>query len=276
MPSLKNQFGENNVNNTIDASALANSIAEQCKQFEQSPEYAEMINKAVTKLYTSAIDDVFRWGDFPDRVKAAIKGAMPENVGDFVDLAKYNHLAMSALKSSWESSGIETSLIRQIQNASHETLAGLKVPEFILMSDLFEAFIDDNADSAAENNWEKPNVLIKERDSVMLKEYWEIGFEADEERTSSFSSSKTYGFQFENCLNIRAIYEDRRDKTIKMYGEYKCYELYAGKVDGDILGKQIIKPYGKFEQLMCALYYGSACLVWDDCDPESLYYPHHD
>lgn len=276
MQNLKNQFGENNVNNTIDASALANSIAEQCKQFEQSPEYADMINKAVTKLYTSAIDDIFRWGDFPDRVKAAIKGAMPENVGDFVDLAKYNHLMVNTLKSSWESSGIEDSFITQFQKASQEAIEGLKVPEFVLMSDLIEAFIDDNADSAAESNWEKPNILLKESDSDCLKEYWDIGLEAEEESNSKYSSSKTHGFQFANCLNIRALYTDRREKLIKMHGEFKCYELYAGKVSNNILGKKIFTSYSKFEKLMCALYFGNAYLVWDDCDPESLYYPHYD
>lgn len=276
MPNLKNQFGENNVNNTIDASALANSIAEQCKQFEQSPEYADMINKAVTKLYTSAIDDIFRWGDFPNRVKDAIKAAMPANVSDFVDLAKYNSLMMSTLKTSWESSGVEDTVINQIQKATLETIEDLKVPEYVLMSELFEAFIDCNAERAAEENWEKPYVLMKESDSLFLKEYWEIGFEAEPQPSYGSRTSKSHGFQFENCLDLCAIYTDRDNKVIKMHGEHQCYELYAGKLKDTILGKKMVNPRGKFEKLMCAIYYGGAYLVWDDCDPESLYYPNHD
>ncbi len=61
---------------------------------------------------------MFRWGDFPNRVKEAIKGAMPANVSDFVDLAKYNSLVMSTLKTSWESSGVEDTVINQIQKGN--------------------------------------------------------------------------------------------------------------------------------------------------------------
>lgn len=258
--------------NNINVSALAQNIAEQCKQFEESQEYRDMITGAVKKLYSSALDDVFRWGDFPNRVKEAIKNAMPNDVSEFVDLAKYNALMINTLKTTWAESGIENQAVKQIQELTLKSVENLEIPEFVLMSNLLEAFIEENADSAAEENWEKPNVLIRESDAV--PEYWDIAFEAEPESNDRYSSSKKYGFQFKNCLDIRAIYSDRKEKEFKMHGEYKCYELYAGKVDGDIFGKKIISPNSKFKELMCALFYGNAYLVWDDCNPEDLYYPH--
>lgn len=257
----------------LNLSALAENLAEQCKRFEESPEYQEMLKTRVEKLYKEAIDDVFRWGDFPSRVKEAIKSAMPANINDFVDLAKYNSLVMSTLKSTWESSGIEDNAVKQIQSASIKAIEEMKIPEFVLMSELFEAFIETNAEEAAQENWEKPYILVKESEHSCLSEYWQIGFEAAEE---NYRSSKTHGFQFENCLNIHAVYTDFREKTFKMHGEFKCYELYAGKVSEIILGKKIVDPHTKFEKLMCALYYGNAFLVWDDFNPEDLYYPNQD
>lgn len=260
----------------LNLSALADNLAEQCKRFEESPEYQEMLKTRVEKLYKDAIDDVFRWGDFPNRVKEAIKGAMPANINDFVDLAKYNSLVMSTLKSTWESSGIEDSAVQQIQSASLKAIDEMKIPEFVLMSELFAAFIEANAEEAAQENWEKPSILMKESESSYLSEYWQIGFEAHEKESYSHRLSKTHGFEFENCINICAIYTDYRNKTFKMHGEFKCYELYAGQVRGIVLGKKIVDPHTKFEKLMCALFYGNSFLVWDDFDPEDLYYPNQD
>ncbi|WP_257229857.1 MULTISPECIES: hypothetical protein [unclassified Acinetobacter] len=256
----------------INAKNLADSIAAQCKQFEESQEYKDMITTAVKKLYTSALDDVFRWGDFPDRVKEAIKNAMPANVSDFVDLAKYNTLMINTLKQSWAESGIQNHSVKQIQELTLKSVADINIPKFVFMSELFEAFIDANADKSAEENWDKPSVLMRESDAV--PEYWDIGFEAEPELNSRYSSSKTHGFQFENYLNIRAIYSDRKEKEFQLHEGHKCYELYAGKVDDEILGKEVIKPYSEYEKLICALYFGGATLVWDDCDPNDLYYPH--
>lgn len=257
----------------INLSNLAINLAEHCNRFEESQEYQDMLKSRVEKLYKDAIDDVFRWGDFPNRVKEAVKGAMPANVSDFVDLAKYNSLVVSTLKATWESSGIENNAVQQIQSSSMKIIEEMKIPEFVLMSELFEAFIEDNAEEAAQENWEKPYILMKESENSYLNEYWQIGFEAAEE---TYRSSKTHGFQFENCLNICAVYTDYGNKTFKMHGEFKCYELYAGKVREIILGKKIVDPHTKFEKLMCALYYGNAFLVWDDLNPEELYYPNQD
>lgn len=260
--------------NSINPSALAQNIADQCKQFEESQEYKDMITNAVKKLYANALDDVFRWGDFPDQVKEAIKNAMPASVSDFVDLAKYNTLMMNALKASWETSDIQDHAVKQVQAIASKAVEGLKIPEFVLMSELCTAFIESNSDRAAEENWEKPNILLQESDSEYLTEYWELGFESEPEGSYSYRSPKTRGFEFENCLNIKPVYTDRRGKTFKMHDNYKCYELYAGKVSNNILGKKIVNPHCDFERLICALYFGSAYLVWDDCDPSDIYYPH--
>ncbi|MCJ0827925.1 ATP-binding protein [Acinetobacter sp. NIPH1876] len=141
----------------------------------------------------------------------------------------------------------------------------------VLMSELFEAFIESNEEEAAENCWEKPNILFK--DSEVADGYWGIGFEAEPETTSSYRSAKTHTFSFENCLNLSPVFIDRKNKEFKLHDGYKCYELYAGKVRGNILGKEVISPYSEYEKLICALYFGGAYLVWDDFDPEDIYYP---
>ena len=271
---IKGKTMENNIN----VSALAQNIAEQCKQFEESQEYKDMITNAVKKLYSNALDDVFRWGDFPDRVKAAIKEAMPTDVSNFVDLAKYNTLMMNTLKTTWEESGIQDSAVEQVQKATLKVISDMEVPHFVMLSDLLNAFIECNESEAAENNWEKPYVLCKE--STVVSEYWEIAFEEEPPLTysHSFSSSKrkTHGFEFKNCLNISALYENKNNKVFKLHDGHKCYELYAGKVDDDILGKTVVKPHSHYKKLICALYFGNAYLVWDDVDPDDIYYPHGD
>ena len=181
---------------------------------------------------------------------------------------------MNTLKTTWEESGIQDSAVEQVQKATLKVISDMEVPHFVMLSDLLNAFIECNESEAAENNWEKPHVLCRESESV--SEYWEIAFEPEQKQESRFSSStsKTYGFQFENCLNIRALYEDKSDKVFKLHDGHKCYELYAGKVDDDILGKTAIKPHSHYEKLICALYFGNSYLVWDDVDPDDLYYPH--
>ncbi|MDQ8951975.1 hypothetical protein RFH42_03275 [Acinetobacter rudis] len=257
--------------NNINVSALAQNIADQCKRFEESQEYKDMITAAVKKLYTGAIDDVFRWGEFPDRVKEAIKNAMPSDIGNFVDLAKYNTLITNTLKTEWGESGIEDNAVQKIKSVAIDAINNLKIPEFVLMSELFEAFIESNEDEAAENGWEKPNILLKDSESV--DGYWSIGFEAEPETTSSYMSAKTHTFSFENCLNLSPVFIDRKNKEFKLHEGNECYELYAGKIRGDILGKEVIKPYSEYEKLICALYFGGAYLVLDDFDPEDIYYP---
>ncbi|MFH3579502.1 hypothetical protein WAH98_21290, partial [Acinetobacter baumannii] len=84
---------------------------------------------------------------------------------------------------TWESSGIENNAVQQIQAASMKVIEEMKVPEYVLMSELFEAFIDANAEEAAQENWEKPNILVKESENSYLSEYWQIGFEAQEKET---------------------------------------------------------------------------------------------
>lgn len=257
--------------NNINVSALAQNIADQCQRFEESQEYKDMITVAVKKLYTSAIDDVFRWGDFPNRVKDAIKNAMPSDIGNFVDLAKYNTLITNTLKTEWSESGVEDDVVQKIKSVAMDAINNLKIPEFVLMSELLEAFIEGHEEEAAENGWGKPNILLKESEGN--DRYWSIGFEPEPESFGRYGSAKTHTFSFDNCLNLSPVFTDRNNKEFKLHEGNECYKLYAGKIRDNILGKEVIKPYSEYEKLICALYFGGAYLVLDDFDPEDIYYP---
>lgn len=265
------------MSDSINTTALAQNLAEQCKKFEASPEYAEMLKVAITKLYGNAIDEIFRWGDFPKNIKKSLEEALPNNISDFVDLAKYNHLVINQLKDSWNESGIQDLLTQQIQNNALKMIEDFKVPEFVLLSEIFEYFIKAYEEEATERHWERPNILCVE--SEIVSGYWDIAFEAEPEQDSTLSFShfkrgtKTHGFQFENCLCIREVFTDNHRKDNLEHNGHKCFELISGKVSHDILGKKIIKPHYKYEKLICALYFGNAYLVWDDFDPDDVHYP---
>lgn len=62
-----------------------------------------------------------------------------------------------------------------------------------------------------------------------------------------------------------------------MHEGYQAYELYAGHVGSDVLGKKVISAYSHFDKLIQALYYGGSFLVMDQIpDADEMTYPHHE
>jgi len=253
--------------NNINVSALAQNIADQCNQFEQSQEYKDMIQAAVRKLYTSALDDVFRWGDFPDRVKKALKNAMPANIEDFIDLAKYNTLMAKTIEDTWSENAISENASEATKKIVLDQIKSLDVPKFVLLSELMEAYIESNESEAAENHWERPDIFYQESDT---EGYWYLGLDTHKDSTSWRSKDKTHHFQYEQSLS----FSPRKAKNEKIEHEgNSCFLLYSGKLDNDVLGKAATQFYSSFDKLVAALYYGNAYLVFDDVDFDSICYP---
>lgn len=259
---------ENNIANSLSA-----AIAAHCSQFEQSPEFAEMVRKHVTSLYEEAIKDTFRWGDFPKSVKKALEEALPANISDLVDLPRYNLLMAKELAATWEGNAVSERLVTSMREHVLEFIKSHEVPKFIKASALWAAFIEEHGEEATQEGWEAPSVLMTYSDYGSFM----VGLEKQPEQSSSYSSrsrSKDHAFQFENNLYFtkQTAYEDH--KTVDVLHDGKpVWRLFSGALEGDALGKKVHQFRGEFEKLVAALYYGDSLLVLDADDADEIYYP---
>lgn len=248
------------------AASLATDIAKHCAEFEQSPEYAEMIRAHVKKLYDEAINNTFRWGKFPDSVKKALEEALPANITEMVDLPRYNVMMARALAEQWEATAVGDQLVKQTQDLVLGFIKEDETPEFILASDLWAAYIELHAEEALHEGWERPRVVI-ENDS---NGFFYIGLDKEPDRYGG--SDKPY--MCEMYLGFHHVTDDNR-KTVKHDG-YEVYALFAGKLENsDVLGKKPVRFRDRFEKLVGALYYGNSKLVLND-DGDDIYYPGYD
>lgn len=259
------------------STSLANAINEHCRKFEASDEFSEMINKHVRGLYENAIQDVFRWGKFPDAVKEALKEALPANITDVCDLPRYNLMLARALDEQWKTNAVSDRLVTQMQELVKDFIEQDQVPKYIKASDLWAAYIEEHQEEAAHEGWERPQVVIAEPDEDWLQNYFQIGLEKEPHDDSRYSRTreKTHYFQCETYLCFRKLTnrEDRKDVLV-MHEGHAVGSLYTGQLDGgDVLGKKPVQFRSKFEKLVGALYYGDSLLVLDACDADDIYYP---
>ncbi len=256
------------------ATSLANDIAKHCAAFEQSSEYAEMINTHVRKLYEKAIEDTFRWGKFPDRVKEALEQALPANIEKMVDLPRYNTMMAKALATEWEQKAISESITKQMQDMVIEFVKTKEIPEFIYASALWDAYIEQYQDEAAHEGWEYPEAIMQYSD----RDWFQVGLckEPAQESRHGRSRTKTHAFEFDESLYFMKAENCIDNEWVQITHNNKpCYKLGHGKVDGNELGKTIKSFRGKYEEMIAALYYGRSMLVLDADDAEELRYPHN-
>lgn len=258
------------------STSLANAINEHCRQFEASDEFSEMISKHVRILYENAIQDVFRWGKFPDAVKEALKEALPANITDMCDLPRYNLLLARTLDEQWKANAVSDRLVTQMQKLVKDFIEQDQTPKYIKASDLWAAYIEEHQEEAAHEGWESPQVVIDdERDG-----FFYIGFEKEPASEGSYSSylskaKKESAISCEVYLGFSQITtrEDRRDIAVLESG-HPVYSLFTGKLElNDVLGKKPVQFSSKFEKLVGALYYGDSLLILDACDADDIYYP---
>lgn len=141
-------------------------------------------------------------------------------------------------------------------------LAEYEIPEAVSLKKLLEAFIEENAEEAQQSGWEHPKVVYEEEGSFM-----HLYFDKDPEESRYSSRSK---YSLDNSLAARIKTE--KDPN---YGGYDVAEVYAAKLDGDVMGKQMGEWHSEYDKLVIALYYGEAKLILD-CDPDDFSYPGYD
>lgn len=242
---------------------LEQLLHQQVSAFVQSDKPKEIIDEHVEKMFKSVIGNAFRtYGDMGKDIEEAIKGAMPGNVGDMMGLTRYNNLVANAIREKWEGSGVAADMVRRAQESVEEVLKDLEIPEAISLKELLEAFIEDHAEEAMENGWEHPKVVCEEEGS-----FFHLYFDKDPEE-SRYSSRSKY------CLdnNLAARIRTQNDPN---HNGYPVAEVYAAKLDGDVMGKRMGVWRSKYDKLVIALYYGEAKLILD-CDPDDFSYPGYD
>lgn len=259
---------ENNI-----STSLASAINEHCRQFEASPEFSEMVSKHVRGLYESAIQDVFRWGKFPDAVKEALKEALPANITELCDLPRYNLLLARTLDEQWKTNAVSDRLVTQMQDLVKDFIEQDQTPKFIKASDLWRSYIEQHEEEATHEQWEAPQVVINDDGEG----FFYIGFEKEPYTESRYSTTrrKDNAYSCNVYLGFRqnTTREDRKDIPVLEDG-HPVYSLFTGKLEGlDVLGKKPVQFYSKFEKLVGALYYGDSLLVLDQADADEIYYP---
>ena len=251
------------------AASLATDIAKHCAEFEQSPEYAEMIRAHVKKLYDDAINDTFRWGKFPNAVKEALQSALPANISEMVDLPRYNLLMARAMAEHWEANAVGDQLVKQMQDLVLDFIKEDATPEFIRASDLWAAYVEQYKEEALHEGWGRPHVVTEDDGEG----FFYIGFDKEEEsrnrhggRDKPYSCEVYLGFHHVTDSDRKPVKQDR----------HEVYTLFAGKLENsDALGKKPVQFRGRFEKLVGALYYGNSKLVLDD-GGDDIYYPGYD
>ncbi len=247
---------------------LQSLLVDGVVRFTDSGKPAEIIDKHVESMFTDIIKDSFRsYSDMGKLVSQAIKDALPSNVSDLFELTRYNDLIAAALKSQWESSGVTGEMLRRSQAAIDEALKDDIVPEFVNLSDLLNAFIEENKERATDEQWERPHITIREAENDFSSiKHMHICFDPQpEERSSSYrhsSSGKRSDWELANRISISV--KGQSDQG------YDFGEVYSAKLDGAPIGRNFM-IYKKWEKLTAALYFGGAKLVID-CDEHDFSY----
>lgn len=244
---------------------LSELLTQRCVEFANSEQAVEIIDKGITKLFTSVVDDAFRsYSDFGKAFKEAMENALPTSIEDMVDLKKYNTLVTEKMRNSWENSGIETDMQEKVAALVKDFVSEEECPKYIKASDLWEAFIKDNASDAMESGWDSPTVFVDdEHDGSIFVSLHPM------ENRSSYSSIRESECDYRFFLSSVRVGDYKSE--LLMHDGHQVYELFGGKAGGKILGKNIIKPYSTFDKLILNLYYGGSLLVWDE-SPEDICY----
>lgn len=252
-------------------------LAERVTAYAQSDRPRELIDEGIEKLFKEVVSDTFRSdGDFGGAIKEAVKAALPANVSDVFDLQRYNAVVANALRQRWEAAGLGAIILEQADKSITEVLTGdgLIAGEVSLKA-LLDEFIEHHKDSAAEGQWERPEIRAEEGDGSYSHKTLHIYFDPEPEgsyRSSHYSSSSRSNYSLKHALHVSIKGEretgDRWKPTIA-FGE-----VYSAKLDDKKLAINM-QVYSKWERMLAALYFGNAILLID-CDTDDLSYGLYD
>lgn len=256
-------------NQENNATSMADDIASAFHDYQKSDAYRDLITKHIEKMVSESISSVFGWGgDYRKQLENALKAAMPNDITKMVDLAKYNTLFAQSLQNTWADNALPAQVVNQAKKVVLEFTEKFNIPEYVTMTELVQAFIDENADDAAQDQWERPHTFFKWHEDEM---HFSFGIEDHKEEGSSWRSvkDKEHAFQFQNNIYLSPTKEE--------HGGHKTYTVYSGRLGDTPLGNSDIKSfYSDFEKLVACMYYGGTKLVLDTEDMDDFYYPSHD
>lgn len=257
-------MNEQNIN-----ASMANDIAKAFEQYQQSEAYQKLITTHIEKLVGDALNSVLGWGgDYRKQLETALKEAMPNNISSMVDLAKYNTLLAQSLQTTWADNALPEQVVKQAKKVVLEFTEKFNIPQYVTMSELIKAFIDENADEAAQEGWDRPHTFFEWGEN---DRYFSFGIEDHKEEGSRYSSSrdKNHAFQFNNNIYL--------SPTGREHEGHATYTVYSGRLGDTPLGNSNIKKfYSDFDKLVACMYYGGTELVLDTEEVDDFYYPHYD
>lgn len=252
-------------------STLSELLTARCVQFANSPKAVEIIDQGIEKLFKELVSDAFRsYGDFGKQITDAFKASLPTNISDVIDLPKYNQMVVNLTREAWANSGVTTDMQKKVLELVEEFTSDEAIPKFVMASDLWKAFIEDNEERATEEQWDAPQVFVEESEYGHI---W-LGLHPEPANTNRHSSSRTlsaHSCDFLLALSPQKTREGRTETPATHEG-HQVYDLFAGHMDNGVLGKKVISAYSRFDKLVMALYYGGSLLVWDE-SPEDISYP---
>lgn len=259
-----------------NATGFASDIIKAMQEFQQSEAYGELIKKHIEKMVNDSLDTVFGYrGEYRTQFQQMLKDAMPNDISRMVDLAKYNTLFFQTLQATWADNALPDQVKKHAEKVVLDFAESFKIPEFITMTELIEAFIEENKEDAAQDGWERPYIFFKWNENSYPSDNpsFGIGMEdhKEESRFSSYSTTKEkdHAFQFKNNLYFSS--------TKTEHDGHKTYTLYSGRLGYTPLGNSEIKQfYSDFDKLVACLYYGGTKLVLDTEDLDDFYYPSYD
>lgn len=251
---------------------IADLLADRIRQASTSTKMLEIIDNRIEKCLKDIIDDTFSgYGDFSKGAKEAFKAALPGNIGNTIDLQRYNAMIEQRLRDVFAGSGLANNIIEKAESALKEAMGEQLMPPVIMLSDLINAFIKANLRNADEERWERPDLRLKESDAAYSSGYMRFYFDKEQDSSSRYSSERS-DYRLANSLSLSPVEGEQIDGQ-------QVYTVYAAQIEGQyvqhIISTRLIR--NDWEKMVFALYYGQS-KICIDCDPDDgdFYYPGND
>ncbi|HLD65867.1 MAG TPA: hypothetical protein VJA19_07480 [Pseudomonas sp.] len=256
---------------------LQDLLNQRVATYVNSPRPQELIDAGLDAMFKEVVTDAFRsYGDFSKEFKEAFKAALPAGVGDMLQLAKYNTLVAEALKQRWAETAVSEVMLAKANAAITEILAEVPLEGQVSLTKLLNAFVDAHKESAAEEQWEAPEIRFVEGDTDHGK-YLHIYFDKQPEESRAPSalsrSRRRDDFALTNALHLSlegVAGAERHGRTTT----FDIGRVYSAKLDDTPINKEL-SYHSEWERLVAALYFGQARLVID-CDGDDFTYGLYD
>lgn len=266
---------------STDNQTLQQLLAERVTAFANGDRPREIIDKAVEAMFVDVIKDAFRsYGDLGKAVQEAIKAAMPANVGDVFELTKYNALIGESLKQRWHQAAVESTLLERATAAIDEVMSPEFVAGEVSLRALLEAFVEENKERAAEEQWEHPEIRFRDG-ALGSGRYLHIHFDPQPESEhrrvlSSYSSSRTAGrsdHELAHALHV-SINGERTEGEKPFVRTIQIGRVYSAQLDDKKIAVDM-QIRTAWERMLASLYFGNATLLID-CDADDFSYGIYD